>query len=92
MKKLLNKWKRTDAQVAESIKNKDYTGGYKFIPWLMYMRTFFTCTAVPLALFVLGATFYFHSIPSTIIVSSIITCWVYLLRGEYKNAKKGIAK
>ena len=91
MKKLLNKWKRTDAQVAESVKNKDFTGGYKFIPWLIYMRTFFTCTAMPLALFILGSTIYFESKPATTLVTIIILCWSYLISKEYRELKNGIS-
>ena len=30
--------KRTPAQIAQSVKDKDYTGGYKFFPWLIYMQ------------------------------------------------------
>lgn len=38
----MNYWKkRTRKQIEGSIDKKDYTGGYKFWPWLIYMRSFY---------------------------------------------------
>lgn len=35
----MGKWtKKTDAEIAEADKKRDYTCGYEFGPWLLYMR------------------------------------------------------
>lgn len=84
--------KRTEEQIKHSIDiEKDYTGGYNFISWLVFMRTFFTFSAIPLALIILGATIYFQSVISIVIVSSLIICWYFLIKKEYKELKKGIS-
>lgn len=38
----MNFKKRTSAEIESAVNNKDYTGGYAFWPWLIYMR-FMTC-------------------------------------------------
>lgn len=34
----MNWRKRTAAEIDEAVDKKDYTGGYEFWPWLIYMR------------------------------------------------------
>lgn len=35
----MSKWrKRTPAEIAQSLQDKDYTGGYTFFPWLVYTQ------------------------------------------------------
>ena len=35
----MNWSKRTREQIDDAVESGDYTGGYEFLPWMLYMRT-----------------------------------------------------
>lgn len=90
-------WKKKTRKEIDSFVTKgDYTGGYKFLPWLVYMRPFLI-----LAIF-LNASLGLHTLSQyseigetsvlflgslfSVVIPSII---VFLLIREYKEKKKG---
>lgn len=91
--------KRTKSQIDASTTLGDYTGGYEFLPWLLYMRLgftvgFFANLAGGIAGFViffqeydwigLGVGCFFGVIATSLIALSLIR--------DYKESKKGISR
>ena len=88
--------KRTKEEVQASVKAKDYTGGYKFLPWTWHMRKryllgllankvggvslFFVYAESKETITLIGAIFF------STIVPTIIS---YMLRRDYTMLKKG---
>jgi len=92
----MNWRKRTEKEIEESIKKKDYTGGYEFLPWLWYMRRmyvvgFFGNLAAGIYGFVsffqegdwvsLGVGIFFGLFAAPLIA--------YMLIKDYNESKKG---
>lgn len=87
--------KRTPAEIEASVKNNDYTGGYEFMPWLVYMR--------PMALvglflnILIGICGFVGGVKSDwltwalgagfgLVIPSII---IFMLTRDYKTSKNG---
>ena len=83
--------KRTDLQVQQSVDNKDYTGGYKFLPWLVYMRTKFLIGAGSIDLLILIASFISMEPIAIGIICGLNVIYSFLLKNEYNKLKKGIS-
>ena len=83
--------KRTDLQVQQSKDNKDYTGGYKFLPWLVYMRTKFLIGAGTISLGILIASIVLAEPIAIGVISGLIVLYSFLLKNEYNKLKKGIS-
>jgi len=92
----MNWKKRTDEEVEASVDARDYTGGYEFWPWLLYMRIGYV---VPiLGMFVLGtclivdyesAQSYATSIGFGLFFQAGAIMFSSLLRKDYKKLKVG---
>lgn len=95
----MNFKKRTKAEIDYAVDvQKDYTGGYEFWPWLIYMRKgyllgFFLNAALGIGCFVSGdksdwvtwAAGGFFGLFAPGLIG-------YKLRQEYKDLKKGISR
>ena len=86
----MNLGKRSDKEIEKSVKKKDYTGGYEYLPWLMYMRGGISL----LMLVTFGAGIYFSTQEGifwvgigAILLSGFIQ---YMLRRDYTSLKKGL--
>lgn len=94
----MNFKKRTKEEIDYAVDvQKDYTGGYEFWPWLIYMRWsyligLFLNAAIGLGSFITGdksdwitwAVGGFFGVFAPALIS-------YKLRQDYKNLKKGIS-
>lgn len=84
--------KRDKSQILSSIvDDKDFTGGYSFLLWIVYMRTFFALAVIPISFIMLFASVYFESHTAIAICISLIITYVLLLLREYKRLKKGVS-
>jgi hypothetical protein len=85
----MNFKKRTEAEMNESEKKRDYTGGYEYLPWLFYMRI---SQVIPMLIMFLGGSYYatqegtFWLGVSGIFVSFLIK---FMLRRDYISLQKG---
>ncbi len=94
----MNFKKRTKEEVEASVINKDYTGGYDYLPWLIYMRPLYVFGAAAnlaagIHLFNIGVTE-----PNTVgivaglfFITASIAIKLLLIR-DFKLSKKGISK
>lgn len=90
--------KRTKKEVMESTYKKDYTGGYTFFPWLLYMRPFYLIAAVLNHLIghLMWDDYKTYGYETVTLIFSLIFAIgipffiVFLLIKEYKRKKKGI--
>ena len=95
--------KRTEQEIEESVKNKDYTGGYKFWPWLLWMRKMYVLG------FLLNLTFGWIGGLTSFNPENENPAWIgyavigffgifaptligFLLRRDYKEGQKGITR
>lgn len=92
--------KKTKKEINDAVDNKDFTGGYTFFPWFLYMRTYFLF-ATFLNLFfgyTLWGAYKEYGYETTTFVFAIIFTFcipsliVFLLVREYKRKKKGISQ
>lgn len=95
----MNFKKRTQAEVDYAVDvQKDFTGGYEFWPWLIYMRKgyllgFALNAGIGIGSFITGdysdwitwAVFGFFGLFAPGLIG-------YMLRREYKDLKKGISR
>ena len=85
----MNFKKRSASEIEESEKNRDYTGGYEYLPWLLYMRI---SQVIPMLVMFLGGSYYatqegtFGLGVSGIFVSLLIK---FMLRRDYTSLQKG---
>lgn len=92
--------KRTEKEVMDSVDKKDYTGGYTFFPWVLYMRTYYLVAALLNMFFghaMWGAYKTYGYETATLVFSlffgiGVPSLIVFLLIREYKEKKKGISK
>lgn len=96
--------KRTEEEIEASVRKKDYTGGYKFWPWLLWMRKMYVLGF--LLNLVLGWAGGLSGIikgnsngPAWINYAVIVffgifapTLIGFLLRRDYKEGQKGISR
>lgn len=96
-----NPWRKRSAQeIKESVKANDYTGGYKFWPWLWYMRKMYVLG------FLLNLTLGWEGGISSFDPAAENDAWIgytvigffgvfaptligYMLRKDYNNLKVG---
>ena len=99
IKQIIEKYwqkKRTPAEIEESITNQDFTGGYKFLPWLWHFRKFML-GAILLNVFIVSQAIRAYRIEgeSEIIIVSIVfglcipVVIMFLLMREFHNKKQG---
>lgn len=93
--------KRTEQEVQESVTNKDYTGGYKFWPWLLWMRKAPTIALLMNLIFGWsGGLSVLRSDPSDWTGYGVIIFFgifvpilvAFLIRRDYKESQKGITR
>ena len=82
--------KRTLNEMAESQNNGDNTGGYKFLPWLLYMNKGFTFGALPIALTILIAGIVEKSDLTIGVMLGLLILYTGLMFDDYKKSKKGV--
>ena len=82
--------KRSEEEVNLSVKNKDYTGGYDFINWLLFMRRYYL-------LYTLGAGIIMYMalreesygfVGFFLVIYSI---FAFCAVRDYKRSKKGLS-
>ncbi len=81
--------KRTDKQVAKSVKEGDYTGGYNFFYWLIWQR-FSWLGALVFGLIIFGAGLYFDVPVIYIGVASLFLVVFVLQVNDYIKLKNKI--
>ena len=95
----MNWTKRTKEQIDDAVDAGDYTGGYEFLPWMLYMRT--RLVAVILFNFVVEWFCwqdYLSGGAIDLLVCAIFFGWVVpgvivgLSLNEFKKKKKGISQ
>lgn len=90
--------KRTKSEIDKSVKNKDYTGGYNWYSWLIYMRFWYLIGLI--ANLFIGWVGGFSAISSNpelfvgylmLLIFGLVTpiIIVYFLRSDYKSLKNG---
>jgi len=84
--------KRTDEQVEYSqTVLKDFTGGYNFIAWLIWMRKWFPYLLLPACLFFAYLGWYWGSNIAIGISLGLLCFYVIALKISYNRLKKGIS-
>ena len=84
--------KKTLNEVAKADAIKDYTDGYKFLPWLFWKNRLFTFGALPIGLIILIAGIVHQSLLTVCIVLGLFIIYYVLLKLDYNNLKKGNSK
>lgn len=86
----MNLSKRKKGQLDYSVEvNKDFTGGYNFIAWLIWLRSWFFIVFTGAIAFLIGFLIYELYLMAAI-ATGLSLGYVLLLRWEYKKLKKGI--
>lgn len=90
--------KRTETEIEASVKLKDYTGGYEFGPWLLWMRKMYVVGLLGniFAAFKGWQLFITESDNVGLVVGIFFTLSSiligYKIRQDYTDSKKGISK
>jgi ABC-type multidrug transport system fused ATPase/permease subunit len=85
--------RRTDEQIRHSVEvDKDFTGGYDFLPWLIFMRTYFTLFVVLFTITVLTYIIYSSSWVVLCFILPLFATISFLVKNEFNKDKKGIAR
>ena len=90
--------KRTKSELDSSVNEGDYTGGYKFGPWLLWMRfSYIIGLLANIFASVSGWKIYIQESDNIGLVVGIFfglssALIIYKLRKDYINSKKGISK
>jgi hypothetical protein len=82
---------RTPDQIECSVHFCDYTGGYKFIPWLYHMNKGFVFGAGTVALLILVGAIVEGSLGAALVVVGLLSIYSFLLKRSYNKLKKGDA-
>lgn len=94
----MNWKKRSNEEIEKSIKSGDLTGGYDFLPWVVYMRLYFVI-AIILNIFI--GYKLLQNINDSSLVSIIFGIFLgigvpflimVLLTKEFKRKKKGLSQ
>lgn len=93
------KWrKRTKSEINKSVESGDYTGGYQFLPWLLWMRSMYVI-GLFLNIFAAFSGWKLYSEQSDTIgwiiglfftLSSLLIS--YKIRQDYNDGKGGISR
>lgn len=95
----MGKWtKRTESEIEKSESKGDYTGGYEFGPWLLWMRKMYVlgCLAnfafsiVGWKIFLTEGDYVGLGVGIFFLLST--TLIGYKIRKDYTNSKKGISE
>jgi hypothetical protein len=95
----MGKWrKRTEEEIEASFKIKDYTGGYEFGPWLLWMRKWYVIILLGNMFFAYKGWEIFSKESDKIgiavgiffTISSLLIS--YKIRQDYTNGKKGVSR
>lgn len=81
--------KRTNEEVDLSVLNKDFTGGYNFIAWLIWLRSWFFIVFTGAIAFLIGFLICGLYLMASI-AAGLALGYVLLLKWEYNKLKKGI--
>lgn len=81
--------KRTKPEIYISEKAGDYTGGYNFLAWLIWARTFFFIVFPGALAFAISFIYSYFPIMATISFA-LAAFYVFILAREYSKLKKGI--
>ena len=86
-------------EIDEAVSNRDFTGGYNFISWVIYMRKFFIVALLFdfFAGYTLTKAYFEYEETPTLIAAlffgiAVPALIVTLLVREYKRLKKGISQ
>jgi len=95
----MGKWrKRTEAEIEASVRFKDYTGGYEFGPWLLWMRKMYVVGFLGnLAGSIIGWKIFltegdYVGLGVGIFFALSTTLIGYKIRKDYTNSKKGVSE
>lgn len=95
----MNLKKRTVEELRDAVTRKDYTGGYDFIPWLIWIENIKAITIIGLFIASLGCFFSLGASYNVVVqlcvgigafAASIFLG--YLTVKQYKDLKNGISK
>lgn len=93
--------KRTNEEIQESVRNGDYTGGYKFWPWLLWMRKGHTSALLLNLIFGwCGGISVLKDDPTDFTGYGVLIFFgifvpilaAFLIRRDYKESQKGITR
>lgn|SRR5574343_26281 len=90
--------KKTEAEIQGAQNKNDYTNGYKFGPWLIWMRKFYIIGILLSLLFGISGWYYFLTetdwvgLGVGVFFTLTVSLLCYKINQDYTDSKKGASR